>query len=77
MIKLDIPTPKERGVILAYLVERSLIKMDLIDVPLLASQAHAFTASNLAQWCRLAEEKAIQESSTLGIYLHEERQVRN
>jgi SpoVK/Ycf46/Vps4 family AAA+-type ATPase len=63
-----IPTPKERAVMLAYLTERTLLKMDNVDTLSLASQAHAFMASNLAQWCRLAEEKAIQESCSKGKY---------
>ncbi|KAI8343210.1 P-loop containing nucleoside triphosphate hydrolase protein [Chlamydoabsidia padenii] len=64
VIKLDIPTPKERGVMLAHLVDKALMEIDKVDVFLLASQAHAFMASNLAQWCRLAQEQAIQESTT-------------
>ncbi|CAO3586762.1 unnamed protein product [Absidia cylindrospora] len=63
VIKLDIPTPNERLVMMDYMVRRSIMNMGNVDVPELASHAHAFVASNLAQWCRLAEEKAIQESS--------------
>ncbi|KAI8100149.1 P-loop containing nucleoside triphosphate hydrolase protein [Halteromyces radiatus] len=62
IIKLDIPTPNERLVMMDYLTTRCTLIKQPLDIITLSSQAHAFVASNLAQWCKLAEEMAIQES---------------
>ncbi|KAF7724657.1 hypothetical protein EC973_000829 [Apophysomyces ossiformis] len=59
-IQFQIPTPDERLMILVYLFQ-SLTLSDDIDPRELSAHAHAFTAADLAHWCRLAEEAAMED----------------
>ncbi|ORX60368.1 AAA-domain-containing protein [Hesseltinella vesiculosa] len=61
-IHFGIPTPKERLAMLQYLFQSMNCS---VDPTTLAMQAHAFTAANLAQWCRLAVNRALDEQLTL------------
>ncbi|CAO3606934.1 unnamed protein product [Cunninghamella echinulata] len=65
IIKLDIPTPQERLVMMEYLASQSLFNLKHINITSLSSYAHGFMACNLANWLKLAEEMAIQESSQI------------
>lgn len=58
-----------------YLVSQSLFNLQHINITSLSSYAHGFMACNLANWLKLAEEMAIQESSQIGKNKIEECQI--
>ncbi|CAO3639005.1 unnamed protein product [Cunninghamella blakesleeana] len=64
-IKLDIPTPQERLVMMKYLASQSHFDLRNIDMYSLSSYAHGFMASNLAHWFKLAENMATQEATQI------------
>ncbi|KAI8393338.1 P-loop containing nucleoside triphosphate hydrolase protein [Radiomyces spectabilis] len=75
-IRLQIPTPAERQSILQYLASGLKVE-STINWDEKAAKAHAFVAADLAQWCRLAEEKALQERSSKILSRHFEETFDN
>lgn len=68
-IHLQIPTPDERFSMMRYIYDhyfQSNKTLNDNNIQLLSSKAHAFVAADIAQWCRLAEEDALNKNLDQG-----------
>lgn len=70
-VNLQIPTPIERKHMLFHIYKSYFSSNTDItehDIERLSSRSHAFVAADLAQWVKLAEEDAIMNKKSQGIY---------
>lgn len=70
-VNLQIPTPVERNHIMFHIYKSyfpSNTDITEHDIERLSSRSHAFVAADLAQWIKLAEEDAIMNKKSQGIY---------